>query len=151
MILPDSLRRKVSRNFADLDSIADQLIERVQLICMHERSADMAKGLINKFKERLYNLMPQLLDSVDQQAENILNANVVASVKATIIELGALLKGGTRENNAQYMFDIIVAASSRELTVHNVRDILGVRKHVKHNNVTAQETPSTPALDLSHR
>ena len=50
---------------------------------MHERSADMAKGLINKFKERLYASMPQLLDSVDQQAENILNANVVASVTAT--------------------------------------------------------------------
>jgi len=41
----------------------------------------MAKGLINKFKERLYDLMPQLLDSVDQQAENILNVNVVTSVK----------------------------------------------------------------------
>jgi len=48
---------------------------------MHERSADMVKSLINKFKERLYDLMPQLLDSVDQQAENILNANVVTSVK----------------------------------------------------------------------
>ena len=66
---------------------------------MHERSADMVKSLINKFKERLYDLMPQLLDSVDQQAENMLNANVVASVKATIIELGTLLEGGTRENN----------------------------------------------------
>ena len=109
----------------------------------------MAKGLINKFKERLYDLMPQLLDSVDQQAENIMNANVVASVKATIIELGTLIKGGTRENNVQYIYDIIVAACSRELTVHNVRDILGVRKHAKHNNVTAQETPSSPALDLS--
>jgi hypothetical protein len=47
------------------------------------KSADMVKSLINKFKERLYALMPQLLDSVDQQAENILNANVVASVTAT--------------------------------------------------------------------
>ena len=48
---------------------------------MHERSADMVKSLINKFKERLYALLPQLLDSVDQQAENILNANLVTSVK----------------------------------------------------------------------
>ncbi len=65
-ILPDSLRREVSRNFADLDSMAEQLIEKVKLLCKHEMSADMVKSLINKFKERLYDLMPQLLDSVER-------------------------------------------------------------------------------------